>query len=229
MNKILKLLGVIIAVCYCQTAVCQDSVKAYLKVGGTCDILPSEKLQYFSFQSKSGVCSNNKDYRGLSASALGGVEFGLCRLEAGVAFSVIDMEYYDSRVTAKDVAIPMSFSVRMFRVSGFGFYLAAAFAPHKIFDYHNTIDGQVFDSDVENWGMKAGLFLEVDKNITRSLSVFVSAGLKTELLPSRFESHPDHFGLTHYSPMYLGNTINVSIGLLGIIDRIVYKNKKSGE
>ncbi len=231
MNKIFKLLGVILAVCYCQAAVCQsswtDSVKVYLKVGGACDILPSEKLQYTSFQSIRGAHSNNKDCSGLSASALGGVEFGMCRLEAGAAFSWIEDNH--NGVTAKDVAIPMSFSVRLFRVSGFGFYLAAAFAPHKIFDYHNTIDGQVFDSDVENWGMKAGLFLEVDKNITRSLSVFVSAGLKTELLPSRFESYPDHFGLTHYSPMYLGNTINVSIGLLGIIDRIVYKNKKSGE
>lgn len=224
MNKILKLLGVIFAVCYCQAAVCQDSEKAYLKVGGTCDILPSEKLQYFSFQSKSGVCSNNKDYRGLSASALGGVEFGLCRLEAGAAFSWIEDNH--NGVTAKDVAIPMSFSVRMFRVSGFGFYLGARFVPYRVVCHQYRIPEDI--SHI-SWGRKSGMFLELDKDITRNLSIFAAVGFTQVHKKSIVDFYADDHGDIYQSPMYYGNTINVGIGVLWNIVQSEYKHKKSGE
>ena len=224
MNKILKLLGVIFAVCYCQAAVCQDSVKAYLKVGGTCDILPSEKLQYFSFQSKSGVCSNNKDYRGLSASALGGVEFGMCRLEAGAAFSWIEDNH--NGVTAKDVAIPMSLSVRMFRVSGFGFYLGARFVPYRVVCHQYRIPEDI--SHI-SWGRKSGMFLELDKDITRNLSIFAAVGFTQVHKKSIVDFYADDHGDIYQSPMYYGNTINVGIGVLWNIVQSEYKHKKSGE
>ena len=228
MNKILKLLGVIFAVCFCQAAVCQsswtDSVKVYLKVGGACDILPSEKLQYTSFQSIRGSHSKNKDYSDLSASALGGVEFGPCRLEVGSAFSWIEDNH--NGVTAKDVAIPMSFSVRLFRVSGFGFYLGARFVPYRVVCHHYRIPEDI--SHI-SWGRKSGMFLELDKDITRNLSIFAAVGFTQVHKKSIVDFYADDHGDIYQSPMYYGNTINVGIGVLWNIVQTEYKHKKSGE
>ena len=228
MDKILKLLGVVMAVSCCQAAVGQpplaDSVRVYVKAGGVCDILPSGKLQYTSFQSVRGVRCSNRDYTGLSANALGGVEYGRLRLEAGAAFSWIEDEF--NGVAAKDVATPMSFSVRLFRVSGFGFHLGARFVPYKVVCHQYKVPKAI--SDI-SWGGKSGLFLEVDKDVTRNLSVFASVGFTQVHRKSIVSFSVDDHGDIYQSPMYYGNTINIGVGVLWNIVRFGYRYKTGGE
>ena len=73
------------------------------------------------------------------------------------------------------------------------------------------------------------MFLEVDKNITRNLSIFAAVGFTQVHKKSIVDFYADDHGDIYQSPMYYGNTINVGIGVLWNIVQTEYKHKKSGE
>ncbi len=200
----------------------EDSIKLYIKMGGEYAILPSHKLQYFSTPVRGAFRTDDSGYTNISANVAGGVSYGLFRLEVGTSLSWLEIDDYGV-VSAKDVAIPIVFSVRVMQKSGFGVHVGLEFEPHKFFDYHNGNDSRV----VSDWGTKGGMFVEVSKDITRRLSFFAKFGFDATLAPSTlWADNQDDATSPHsyYTPaMYHGNTFSIGIGLLWNIADIMYK------
>ena len=73
------------------------------------------------------------------------------------------------------------------------------------------------------------MFLELDKDITRNLSMFAAVGFTQVHKKSIVGFYTEDNGDIYQSPMYYGNIINAGIGVLWNIVQTEYKHKKSGE
>lgn len=88
----------VVGIAFSQTSG-SDVVKLDLRLGADCRFLPSDKLQYLSYQATYGNHANNKDYSDFSTAVSAGLSYGRCRLEAGAAVSFANMDYYGSDVS----------------------------------------------------------------------------------------------------------------------------------